>query len=516
MASENTFGQVLRRIGLEEVEAEKFDKVRLPFELRPNQVENIHCGLSWDRFGLFDEPRCGKTISMQLLTVYFAKYGLRSIVLMPPILFDQYKSTMEDIKGHGCSVVTFDYSPAKREEHLVAWQSGQGDPPDVLLMSKEIFRKHHTQFTGAQYKALLFDECHRGLMSETLAPVPRNSGVKKKRKVTSTYYDCVRRFMEEPETRLVLSTGSPLPNDLYQAYPIISLKSPRAYRSRMEFDNLHVTWSQLTIRTRFGAKQVAVPDPKRFKEINLLHRQLYHQARRVLKLEVLGLDVPNVQIVPIHLSTGHYKIYKDLLTQRMLEMEGGEVIDARQDSMLRNLAMRLIVNPEISGKKVTDNAVLQAINALCDTADLSKTKVVLFAYFNDSVEYLVKALEKHNPAMVYGPNGSEKNRAQAAKFINDESCRLLVASPGSGGVGLTLGGVSQTVIVVEPITTPGAFDQAVSRVILGGQTEPVSVYILKVLKTLSPRGLELMLGKNGRVQEVMLDRKTVLSQLLGG
>ena len=129
MASVNTFGQVLRRIGLEEVEAEKFDKVRLPFELRQNQVDNIHCGLSYDRFGLFDDPRTGKTICMQLLTVYFAKYGLRSIVLMPPILFDQYKSTMEDIKGHGCSVVTFDYSPAKREDHLVAWQSGQGESP---------------------------------------------------------------------------------------------------------------------------------------------------------------------------------------------------------------------------------------------------------------------------------------------------------------------------------------------------------------------------------------------------
>jgi ATP-dependent DNA helicase len=104
---------------------------------------------------------------------------------------------------------------------------------------------------------------------------------------------------------------------------------------------------------------------------------------------------------------------------------------------------------------------------------------------------------------------------QVRRFRTDPDCRILIANPQAGGVGLTLGDVSQTVVFVEPVSTPGAFDQAASRVILSGQTEPVVVYFFRVNQTLSKRATEVMLGRAAQANEVNMDAKSMLDELLG-
>jgi hypothetical protein len=59
------------------------------------------------------------------------------------------------------------------------------------------------------------------------------------------------------------------------------------------------------------------------------------------------------------------------------------------------------------------------------------------------------------------------------------------------------------------------FDQAASRVILSGQTEPVSIYFLRVNNTISKKAIEVMLGRAQIANEAQKDVKSMLDELLG-
>lgn len=82
-------------------------------------------------------------------------------------------------------------------------------------------------------------------------------------------------------------------------------------------------------------------------------------------------------------------------------------------------------------------------------------------------------------------------------------------------MGFKLGDVAQTVIFAEPVSAPGVFDQALSRIMLYGQIEPVVCYIVKVNNTISPLAIEHMLDKARDIYEVLKSKKTLLDALMG-
>lgn len=480
----------------------KFEGVRFPFELMDHQIEDLRLGLSVDRFGLFNDPRTGKTAIMQAMAIFFARYDFKSLFLMPPALFTQFEMDFGHIQNHGLSLFQLTQSPKKRDQLLAEWNNDYHAAPDVLIMSQPIFVKHSEILRKIGYTGLFFDECHMGCGKEG-----------------NKIYRAVEEFMRlsGPMTyRLILSTGSPIPNNLYDAYPIIKLKSPKSYPSRRHFDAEHVTFRQIMIRTPYREIMRNIPDHDQYKNLPLLNKWVMHNATRRTKQEVLGVEAPNVQTVPVKLSNPHMKLYRKVLKDRLFEVEG-EVVDARQAQKLRQVALQLAVNPSIASDEghVTQNVPLETAQALLDSVNTDQTKVVMFANYNATVEMLQEHFKKLNPAVIYGQNGAEKNRQQLTKFREDGTCRLLIANPIAGGVGIKAGDISQTVIFFEPVSTPGQFDQAVSRVILKGQTEPVTVYILEILGTISPSLNDLMLGKAKTLLEVTRDKKSVFDNLLG-
>lgn len=484
--------------------AAQFANVKLPFSLRPHQIVSLRALLAWNRAGLFDEARTGKTISMQLASIYLGKYGVKSLFLMPPVLFDQFTESFSKIANHGMYVHVLN-NPAKSRERILEEIAHGYSPVNVLIMTKEIFKINLLDIMSAGFQALFFDECHMGLQK----------ALTRTKQGARTTYASVKYFVDHvQDSRLVLATGTPVCDELIGTYPIISLKSPNAYLSEDDFNGTHVTYKQLKIRTPKGDRHIMVPDTNGYMEVGLLTRNLHHQAVRARKLDVLDIQRPNLQEVPVTLHKGHYQLYRRVMQEKILEI-GTKLIDARNASKLRAFAMQLITDPGIAYKPAPPNAVMETVQVLFDTVDVKHNKVLLFANFNVSVEILAKTFEKLNPAVVYGPNGPTRNQAEVKKFRTNKDCRILVANPQAGGVGLTLGDVAQTVIFVEPVSTPGAFDQASSRVILSGQTEPVVIYFLRVNQTLSKRAIEVMLGRAQQAKEVQLDHKSMLDDLLG-
>lgn len=202
-----------------------------------------------------------------------------------------------------------------------------------------------------------------------------------------------------------------------------------------------------------------------------------------------------------------------------------EILDARSAQKLRMVALQLISNPgefcqtDAHGQPVikpADNAIYQTTRALLDSVNAAdKEKVVLFCTFTKTVEGLAHLLKDLNPAIAYGPLGPDKSAKEVERFQTDPSCRVLIGNVASIGVGFTLGHISQTVIFVEPVSNPGAFDQALSRVMIVGQKLPVVAYILCVNNTISPLAIDAMLDKAVDINQVIRSKRTLLDSLHG-
>lgn len=505
------FSDVLESIG---VPGDKFEDVILPFSLMPHQIQGIHYGLAYERFGLYDEMRTGKTIIMQLIALYYARYNKKTVFLMPPILFDQFVDTFNDIRNHGLIIKALTGTSKTKQDLLDNIMLQKKPAPDVIIATKEMFGGPHGkkgkysiknwEKLYNSYSCLTWDECHIGTQDEG-----------------STIFKAVEKFADKENSRLILSTGTPINSELKGVYPQIRLKTPNIYKSRRHFDANHIVYNNILVRstpTRMnpsGERQVRVID--HYRNTEELHKVLYLQAVRHLRTEVLGLELPNIQVVPISLAGPHQKLYKRLLKAQISQMSEDEVKDLTQQQTLRQFALRMITDPAFAGmdgEKIRDNAVVEAIKTLFDSINVGDNKVLLFANFNHSVEFFAATFHKLKPAVVYGPNSNEKNRAEIKRFKTDPECRIAVLNPQTGGVGTTYGDVCQVSIFAEPVSVPGLFEQAAARTILKGQTEPSMTYILRVKETLSEKAIERMMVKSAEIQEVVRDKQSLMKELM--
>ena len=493
------FAEILAQIGYDPATCALFNDVILPFPLMPHQLSGLHYGLFYPRFGLFFEPRTGKTIVMQLLAVFYARFAVRTIQIMPPGLFRQFLGDYAGIQGHGLRIRVLNDGPAAREKLFSRWMDQPESRPDVVLLSQPIFKAHWRELYLEGFHNLHFDESHQGLQDET-------------NKISKA----VREFADQNvKNRLVLSTGTPIPARIENVFGTVKLLTPEAYRSRLAFENAHVLKKPIMVpgsrSNNFAPRTLHVVSG--YERLELLNQNLYRQALHASKRDVLNLEAPNIQIVPFALHPQHLTLYTKLLRERILLLED-EVLDARTTQKLRQVALQLVSCPEAYDPKVKKNALYETLQDLMDTLDVERNKVTVFANFTQSVEGIAHAFTNLNPVTVYGPNGANRNALSVERFRDDPDCRLLVANPVAGGVGFKLGDVCTTVIFAEPTASPGQFDQALSRVMLKGQTEPVVCYILKAEGTLAPLAIDSMIGRVRDINAVMQSKKTIFDALL--
>src|SRR5690606_38616747 len=130
----------------------------------------------------------------------------------------------------------------------------------------------------------------------------------------------------------------------------------------------------------------------------------------------------------VDLSPEHRALYKKLLKQRILEIDG-TVIDAINAQALRMTAMRMVSCPHLfidTGKTVKNN-ILDAVETLLHNTNAEQEeKVILACHFRSTVEFLLQHFKHLNPAHIYGGTGNPHKEKD--KFIEDPSCRVLIAN----------------------------------------------------------------------------------------
>jgi SNF2 family DNA or RNA helicase len=418
---------------------------------------------------------------------------------MPPALFRQFQHDYAEIRNHNLRIDVLNDGPAGRAKKLALWEADPEQRPHIVLLSRDIFKSAWKSLYLMGFTNTHFDESHLGLQSE-------DSQIAKE----------IRAFIHQNNSnRLVLSTGTPIPNHVKNAYATLNLLLPEVYKTRGKFEQAHCVYETFYIPGKWGQPR-AIQAISSYKNLDLLSQNLYSRSVYASKREVLNLEAPNIQIVECDLKPTHRRLYNRVLNERIIELED-RVIDARSAQELRQVALQLITVPEefADNFKTKDSSVYETVAAIVDSVNPDKEKMVIFANYTRSVEALAAHFASLKPAIVYGPNGPDKNALEVDRFRDQNGCRLLIANPAAGGVGFKLGDVAKTVIFAEPVSAPGVFDQALSRVMLFGQTEPVVCYIIKVNNTISPIAIDHMLSKAEDINRVMKTKKSLLEALMG-
>lgn len=483
------------------------DETMTPNVPRPDQVAVLNMALKTNRFGNYSEPGVGKTVVAQAFALYWIFEGEKCLVVMPPILLGQFQESLSEsfigsedfIECH-----LLDDAPKARERLFTEWKE-KNSWPQVLLVSYEMFLKLHADLKGV-YNVLIPDEAQnlKNHESKTFAAVEEILG-------------------RWDDTILHLMTGTPAHRDLMDTYALIKLTNPGAYGGLRDFQSRHCVYKKFKLKepkeiiTKGGKKKKITSFTKLagFKNIGELNKNLYKNAVRITKDKVSKLDPPVIHIVPVKLSKDHKALYDKLSKERVLELED-RLISALEDQALRQKLLQIVTFPELfvdPGVKIQNN-ILEGVDEIIDGIDMANTKVIVFANYKQSVKYLAERYKQYNPAILNGDISDKE--AQKQKFLKDPTCRMLVANPESAGVGLNLQSVCHNIIFAEPTAIPGDFKQAMDRVFRTGQFKRVNVWILKALKTLSPKAIESMMAREGAIQAVNRDRESLLNVIVGG
>jgi len=464
---------------------------------RKHQVSGLNKLLTNDYFGLYDQPGTGKTLTVHAYAMYWISEGQKVIAVMPPNLVYQFREELFEVyqgaeKYIECHI--YDQTPAKRRELYAQWKKKKSWP-QILCMSYQMFTREYESLKG-EYKVGIFDEAQALKSSE------------------SGFFKNVKDWRDQKGgTSAVFMTGTPIHNEMIDAYSLIELTYPGRYKSFKQFDMQHCLYKRVPLKTprrmKNGGWMRSFKVRSGYTKIEAISKALYKHGRRVLKNDVIEILEPTITEVAVKLDTPHYTLYKKLVNERLLEV-GDDMIMADNAQSLRQKCLQIVTCPELFVDEMKfKNNIAKACQEIIDGMEINDSKVIIFVNYQDSVRTMAKYFEKLNPALMYGASDTEKNRQ---KFLKDDTCRLLIANPKSAGAGFNFQKQCHTVIFAEPTGVPGDFKQCMDRVARSGQKNLVNVWIVKAMNTISPKATQEMLRKENEAQGVYKDRHTFLSE----
>ncbi|MCY1293037.1 hypothetical protein D9M70_422820 [compost metagenome] len=230
------------------------------------------------------------------------------------------------------------------------------------------------------------------------------------------------------------------------------------------------------------------------------------------KRDVVALPDPVISQVRIRLSGAHKRLYSKVINDRFAVL-GNTVLAPDNQSALRHLALQLISCPDEFDESISmDNELADAADTILDSINPANHKVIIFAYYKRTINFLAKRYEKWNPAVVYGESTSSK--ADIHRFKTDPNCRIAIINWVAGGAGLNLQ-IAHHILFYECPTSPKDAKQAIARADRTGQANVVNVYFLRVLGTLLDRNFKNLLKNEEVNNQVVRDKKDLLHELLG-
>lgn len=208
----------------------------------------------------------------------------------------------------------------------------------------------------------------------------------------------------------------------------------------------------------------------------------------------------NIIAVDLTMSDKQKKLYKEINKLMLDELdEQGITVKNALDKLVK--LQQASSNPSLLSPG-TPNVKFEWIKDWLE--DNEDYKVVIYTRYTETIYNLVKILPA-NTFVVYHGSMSQKDREAAKKkFIENRTCRILVGTIGSLGLGVDgLQYASHDAIFIDRDWIPSTNFQAEQRLDRSGQTGTTNIWILRAKDTIDMHIDEVLNKKAEDIKELM-------------
>lgn len=361
---------------------------------------------------------------------------------------------------------------------------------DIVIINYELLASWREELRKVFWDIGIFDEVH----------YLKNSKSDRTREI----FGC-GKFKEQERIepirarRMLLLTGTPLPNKTRELWPIIhALDKDGLGKNRMVFEKTYCDgqWVPLIPKSRLtfhGVPQEPPKDMSKFKHVwqangstNSEALQVYLRSKfmvRRLRADVLPmLPKKRRQVILVEAEGIKNLIEKE---RKIYEEYGQDLSDLDLDTP--EFSKISLVRKEIGIKKVPFiiDRVKEALNEV--------SKLVLFVHHLDVLDQIREAFP-FICSVVDSRVQNDARQEEVDRFQSDKERRIFLGTTGAAGVGFTLT-AAWLAIFGESEWVPSTVTQAEDRLCRIGQTQGVLIQHIVLKDSMDERQIQLMIAK---------------------
>jgi len=399
-----------------------FDRIKKPWS---HQEEALQRAANLDYFALFFETGTGKTLTAIMLARYWmfkAGGALKVLVVSPPITLQNWKREWLEASKFTESNVRIVYGTALKRSEVFSDKKLQ-----VAITNYESFLMGGVIAGIKQWKpdVLILDEVHRC----------KNPSSKRSKAV----YDIAKSVKQR-----IIMTGTPIlntPMDIFAQWRSLDLgeafgKNYFEFRGKYFYDKN----GRMPAHIHFPKWEIKPAGLQQIKEIIAPHSMF------VAKSDCLDLPPLVKMQVKVQLSGEQRKLYNSMAKDFIAFAESG--VSVARLCLTKSLRLQQIVsgfltvegdNGESSNHEIKDNPRLDALSELLeDRAEGSK--IIVWASFRHNYAQIAAVCAKLSLPYVeiHGDKTQREKDTAVERFNKDDSVRVLIGHPGSGGIGINL------------------------------------------------------------------------------
>lgn len=246
----------------------------------------------------------------------------------------------------------------------------------------------------------------------------------------------------------------------------------------------------------FGGYQIVA-----YRNLDQLKEQFDDIMLRRLKKDVL--DLPDKIYIDeyVEMTPKQNKIYKEV---RAEIKENIDMVVNAINPLAEMIRLRQATDyTGILSSTIQESAKLDRLEELLDEITANNEKAIIFSNWTSVTNPVFEKLKKYNPAII---TGETKDRVeQQDKFMNDDSCKIIIGTIGAMGTGLTLTAATNVIFLDEPWNM-AIKSQAEDRAHRIGTKSNVNIITLMCKDTIDERIHELV-QKKGALADLLVDGK---------
>ena len=463
------------------------------FKIKPfkHQIEGINFGLKYDKFVLGDEQGLGKTMqAINIATIKKLQKGYKHCLIICGVngLKWNWKSEIEKHSNEQGYILGTRYD--KKGKAKIGTMKDRLE--DLRVDSDNDFinpNMNESYFIITNIETLRNEDIIENLKAlcdlKTINMLVLDEGHKCKDPTSIQG----KHLLKLKADSMISMTGTPLMNyplDLYIHLKWLGYETHGFYQFKQHY----------CIYGGYGGYQIIG-----YKNLDQLKEQFDEIMLRRLKKDVLDLPEKIHTIDYVELSPKQKKIYKEIYSEIS---DNIDLVSAAVNPLTEMIRLRQATGfTGILSSTIQESAKFERLLEILDELAKNNKKAIVFSNWTAIINPLYEILAQYNPAII---TGEIKNRVeQEKKFMEDDTCRVIIGTIGAMGTGLTLTAANTVIFLDEP-WNKAIKDQAEDRAHRIGTTENVNIITLIAKDTIDERINELV-EKKGAMADMLIDGK---------